>query len=97
MSGILGTICAGNRGGQERQRKGGMEIGEKRGMEIGERRGERRSFISLIIKKIQRGMDILFIADALEESEEVIRPIYEAVLASPDADVDQIYESLYAK
>ena len=70
---------------------------EKRGMEIGERRGERRSLISLIIKKIQRGMDILFIADALEESEEVIRPIYEAVLASPDAGVDQIYESLYAK
>ena len=57
--------------------------------------GKRRTLISLIIKKIQRGKDILTIADAIEEPVERIRPIYEAVLASPDADVDQIYAKIY--
>ena len=71
----------------------GIEIGEKNG----EKRGECRRLISLIIKKIQRGKDILSIADAVEEPVEMIRPIYEAVLAAPDADVGQIYEKVYAK
>ena len=79
----------------------GEICGEKRGIEIGEKRGEkrgkRRTLISQIIKKIQRGKDILSIADAVEEPVEMIRPIYEAVLAAPDADVGQIYEKVYAK
>ena len=70
---------------------------EKRGEQRGEKRGERRTLISLIIKKIQRGKDILSIADAVEEPVEMIRPIYEAVLAAPDADVGQIYEKVYTK
>ena len=61
----------------------------------GEKLGKRRTLISLIIKKIQRGKDILTIADAIEEPVERIRPIYEAVLAAPDADVDQIYVKIY--
>ena len=81
--------------------KRGIEIGEKRGIEIGEKngekRGERRTLISQIIKKIQRGKDILSIADAVEEPVEMIRPIYEAVLAAPGADVGQIYEKVYIK
>ena len=81
--------------------KRGIEIGEKRGIEIGEKngekRGERRTLISQIIKKIQRGKDILSIADAVEEPVEMIRPIYEAVMAAPDADVGQIYEKVYIK
>ena len=48
-------------------------------------------------KKSKRGKDILSIADAVEEPVEMIRPIYEAVLAAPDADVGQIYEKGYAK
>ena len=53
--------------------------------------------ISQIIKKIQKGKDILSIADAVEEPVEVIRPIYEAVLSAPEADVGQIYENVYLK
>lgn len=75
----------------------GIEIGEKNGEKRGEQRGESRKLISLIIKKIQRGKDILSIADAVEEPVEVIRPIYEAVLAEPGADVGQIYEKVYLK
>ena len=70
---------------------------EMRGEKRGEKLGKRRTLISLIIKKIQRGKDILTIADAIEEPVERIRPIYEAVLASPDADVGQIYEKVYNK
>ena len=62
-----------------------------------EERGECRTLISQIIKKIQRGKDILSIADAVEEPVEMIRPIYESVLAAPDADVGQIYEKVYLK
>lgn len=63
----------------------------------GEKRGENRKLISLIIKKIQRGKNILSISDALEEPVDVIRPIYEAVLASAGADVGQIYEMAYLR
>ena len=52
---------------------------------------------SLIIKKVQRGKDILSISDALEAPVDVIRPIYEAVLSMPGADAGQIYEKLYSK
>ena len=69
---------------------------ERRTSEMrGEKLGKRRTLISLIIKKIQRGKDILTIADAIEEPVERIRPICEAVLAAPDADVDQIYVKIY--
>ena len=85
----------------EAERRASEVCGEKRGIEIGEKngekRGERRTLISQIIKKIQRGKDILSIADAVEEPVEMIRPIYEAVLAAPDADVGQIYEKVYIK
>ena len=71
---------------------------ERRASEMrGEKLGERRTLISQIIKKIQRGKDILSIADAIEEPVEKIRPIYEAVLLAPDADVGQIYEKVYNK
>ena len=65
--------------------------------EDGRAAGIRGKLISQIIKKIQRGKDILSIADAVEEPVEMIRPIYEAVLAAPDADVGQIYEKVYIK
>lgn len=67
--------------------------GKKQGIEI----GEHIKLISLIRKKIQRGKDIASIAEALEESEDTIRPIYEAVLASPNVDVGQLYQQLFAK
>ena len=86
-------IEAEKRASEERGKKRGIAIGEKNG----EKRGECRRLISLIIKKIQRGKDIISIADAVEEPVEMIRPIYEAVLAMPDADVGEIYEKVYTK
>ena len=80
----------------EERRKSELR-GEKRGEKLGKKLGERRTLISQIIKKIQRGKDILSIADAIEEPVERIRPIYEAVLAAPGADVGQIYEKVYVK
>ena len=71
---------------------------EKRNSELcGEQRGEYTKLISQIGRKIQRGKDIAAISDALEESEDVIRPIYEAVLASPNLSAGQIYEQIFAK
>ena len=82
----------------EQEKRNSEICGERRGEQRGERRGEQRGaytkLISIIIKKIQRGKDILSISDALEEPVEVIRPIYEAVLASPGLDAEQIYKKL---
>ena len=75
----------------------GMSEGISRGRAEGRSEGSRVKLISLIIKKIQRGKDILSIADAVEEPVEVIQPIYEAVLAAPKADVEQIYDKVYLK
>ena len=78
-------------------RKEEYEDGKSDGKSEGRTEGSRINLISLIIKKIQRGKDILSIADAVEEPVEVIRPIYEAVLATPGADVEQIYDKVYLK
>ena len=82
----------------EQEKRNSEICGERRGEQRGERRGEQRGaytkLISIIIKKIQRGKDILSISDALEEPVEVIRPIYEAVLASPGLNAEQIYKQL---
>ena len=74
-----------------------MSEGISRGRAEGRSEGSRVKLISLIIKKIQRGKDILSIADAVEEPVEVIQPIYEAVLAAPGANVEQIYNKVYLK
>ncbi len=65
--------------------------------EDGRAAGIRVNLISQITKKNQRGKDLLSIADEVEESVEVIRPIYEAILAAPSADAEQIYETVYSK
>ena len=71
-----------------------IEESEERGRKAGRAEG-RVKLISLIIKKVQRGKDLLAIADAVEEPVEVIQPIYEAVVAASGADAKQIYEKLY--
>ena len=75
----------------------GRAEGRTEGMSEGISKGSRIKLISQIIKKIQRGKDILSIADAVEEPVEVIQPIYEAVLAAPGANVEQIYNKVYLK
>ena len=77
----------------EAEKKDSELCGKKQGIEI----GEYTKLISLISKKVQRGKDITSISDALEESEDVIRPIYEAVLASPDLSAGQIYEKMFVR
>ena len=52
--------------------------------------------ISQIIKKVQRGKDIESISDALEESVDDIRPIYDTVMSAPNLDANQIYDQLFA-
>ena len=75
----------------------GRTEGMTEGISIGRSEGRRVKLISQIIKKIQRGKDILSIADAVEEPVEVIQPIYEAVVAAPGADAEQIYDKVYLK
>ena len=75
----------------------GKAAGRTERISIGKSEGSRVKLISLIIKKIQRGKDILSIADAVEEPVEVIQPIYDAVLSAPGADADQIYDKVYLK
>ena len=81
----------------EQEKRNSEICGEKRGEQRGEQRGAYTKLISIIIKKMQRGKDILSISDALEEPVEVIRPIYEAVLASPGLNAEQIYMQLNMK
>ena len=73
----------------------GMSEGISKGRTVGISEGSRVKLISLVIKKIQRGKDILSIADAVEEPVEVIQPIYEAIVEAPGADAEQIYEKVY--
>ena len=44
-----------------------------------------------------RGKDLLSIADEVEESVEVIQPIYEDILVAPSAGAEQIYDKVYSK
>ena len=77
-------------------RKEEYEDGRAEGRAEGRTEGSRINLISLIIKKIQRGKDLLSIADEVEESVEVIQPIYDAVLEARGADAGQIYEKVYS-
>lgn len=81
----------------EAEKRNSELCGEKRGKKQGIEIGEYTKLISQICRKIQRGKDIASISDALEESEDVIRPIYDAVLASPNLSAGQIYEQIFAK
>ena len=68
------------------------EDGIRQGLECGEKR-----LIRQICKKNQKGKSLALVAEELEEEEDAIQAIYEAVLdAAPDYDVDQIYEALHS-
>ena len=63
--------------------------------EESERRGEMLNKITLIIKKVKKAKPLPTIAAELEEEEEEIKPIYEAVVASaPDYDIEEIKAKL---
>ena len=61
----------------------------------GEKRGEQLAKITLIIKKVEKSKSLPTIASELEEEETVIKPIYDAVIASaPDYDIEEIKAKL---
>ncbi len=62
----------------------------------GKEKGGLLKLISQIVKKVQRGKDIESISDALEESVDDIRPIYDTVMSAPNLDANQIYDQLFA-
>ena len=60
--------------------------------------GEEKNIINLVCKKVKRGKSLSVIAEELEEEEESLKVIYEAVLdATPDYDVDQIYKVVHGE
>ena len=65
------------------------------GREEGREKGESISRIRLIVRKVQKNKSLSDIADALEEEEYEVEPIYNLVLANaPGYDVEKIYEQM---
>ena len=74
----------------------GLQQGLEQGLQQGIQQGEEKSIINLVCKKVKRGKSLSVIAEELEEEEESLKVIYEAVLdATPDYEVDQIYDVLH--
>lgn len=73
----------------------GLRAGEQSGEKKGIQKGIQEERISLIVKKVRRGKDLITIAEELEEPIENIREIYGAIQKSaPDYDMDTICKSL---
>ena len=66
-------------------------------MEDGIEKGEMTKLISLVIKKVNKGMLPDEIAEVFEENQTVISQIYSAVREHPDKDENAIYELLYQR
>ena len=65
--------------------------------EEGKLEGKLEGIISMIQKKVLRGKTLAEMADDLEESEDVLRPILEAVKEKgTDCPAEEIYEYLSA-
>ena len=84
--------------GLEQGLQQGLEQGLQQGIQQGLQQGKEKSSINLVCKKVKRGKSLSVIAEELEEEEESLKVIYEAVLdATPDYDVDQIYKVLHGE
>lgn len=64
---------------------------QKQGIE----RGEQIKIIGQIIKKIDKNKDLDIIADEIEEDVEIIRPIYDAVIANPGKNSEEIFDIIH--
>lgn len=72
-----------------------IDYGKRRGLEEGIQIGSQKKLISQVCKKLSKGMSPTEIADALEESEELIQKICIAAAEfAPEYDVNQIYEAM---
>ena len=88
--------------GREEGLAEGVEIGHEKGlaegMETGMARGSLLIQIKTIIKKVQKGLDLPEIAEAMEMDMDSIRPVWQAVKsAAPEYDQEKILEDLMAR
>ena len=81
----------GIREGREEGRKEGREEGRKEGR----KEGYREALVSIVIKKLQKGMSAEEIADFLEEDVLTIQRIYDiANTYAPEYDIEKIVQKL---
>ena len=59
----------------------GREQGLEQGREQGRKQGREQTLLALIKKKIDKGKSLAQIADELEETQEVILPLYRQLKA----------------
>lgn len=73
----------------------GKEIGLERGKEIGLERGKEIGLLEQVCKKMQKGLTVPEIADMLEEPEERIQEICNALHKyAPEYDINEISKEL---
>ena len=81
--------------GRQEGREEGRQEGRQEGREEGKKEGEKWAKINLVIKKVKRGKPLSIIASELEEEEDDMKPMYDAVTASaPEYNIDEIKEKL---
>ena len=80
---------------KEEGREKGRQEGREEGREEGKKEGEKLAKINLVIKKVKRGKPLSIIASELEEEEDDMKPMYDAVTSSaPEYNIDDIKEKL---
>lgn len=73
----------------------GREEGRKEGRKEGREEGYREALVSIVIKKLQKGMSAEEIADFLEEDVLTIQRIYDiANTYAPEYDIEKIVQKL---
>ena len=76
-------------------REEGRKEGRKEGREEGRKEGYREALVSIVIKKLQKGMSAEEIADFLEEDVLTIQRIYDiANTYAPEYDIEKIVQKL---
>ena len=84
--------------GREEGRKEGREEGREEGRKEGREEGLLMLQIETIKKKVQKGIDLPEIAEAMEMDVDAIRPVWEAVkAAAPDYDQEKILETIMGR
>ena len=91
---IIG-IREGREEGRKEGREEGRREGRKEGREEGRKEGYREALVSIVIKKLQKGMSAEEIADFLEEDVLTIQRIYDiANTYAPEYDIEKIVQKL---
>jgi predicted transposase/invertase (TIGR01784 family) len=72
----------------------GIQQGLQRGVQQGLQQGIQLKLLSLVRNKMNRGCSLAEIASALEEDEEVIRPMMDCIQAHPDWSDEQLLQEL---